>query len=202
MCIYDQNLKGNIRFMKKISNHNDMVYGLSSNWSRKHHSELDPVYDPIIENFRYSICVENMDHFMDYFNSRIPRGKPYIYYGYLNRIDSPRNNLEIQYSIKDRDIEFDISGGLYNLFCVLLLIQESNNLSKNDPKFKIDDRVLTNFGKAFIYDYILDIKNNEIEYVCGVGDYRSRYDDSIEYRSIPSSHIKFDRDHKIDKILK
>jgi hypothetical protein len=83
-----------------------------------------------------------------------------------------------------------------------LLINESLFLSTNDPKFLRGDSVMTNFGKAFIYDYLYDIESDGIEYVCGMGDFVEEYSESIDYRSIIGNDIRFDRNYKIDKILK
>lgn len=193
LCMYDQNMKGNIRFMIKKSN--DLSSGLES------------IYDPIIDNLKYSVSTDNVDSLIHHFNSRLKFGKPYIYYGYLSKLENPNSSLEINYDVINimsggNSVEFDICGGLYNIFSTLLLINESLFLSTSDPKFLRGDCVMTNFGKAFVYDYLYDIKSDGIEYVCGMGDFVEEYSESIEYRSIIGDDIRFDRNYKIDKILK
>ncbi len=185
--MYDQNMRGNIRFMVKKMD--DVSY------------ELESIYDPLISGFRYSVDVDNVDGFLEHFDSRLNIGKPYIYYGYLSRIELPNPNLEVTYSVCEGVVNFDMSGGLYNIFTTLMLVGESLFLSKEVPKFNLEDRVITNFGNGYIYDYIYDVRNEDIEYVCCLDGIS--YSDSLsEFRSIDGDSIKVDRDYKIDKILK
>lgn len=198
ISIYDQNMDGNIRFMFKRFDGD--AY------------ELESIYDPTIYGFRYSISVDDINKFFDHFNSRLKIGKEYIKYGYLSRIVDPNQNLEISQIVSDskNSIDFDISGSLYRIFITLLLINESSFVSKNIPKFAINDRVITNFGNGCVFDYIYDVKNDNIEYVCLIDPDPYMPLSKMSTPTIPSTNVfrsigfdrlRIDRDHKIEKIL-
>ena len=186
-CIYDQNNRNNIRF---FSNSARLV------------NNLESIYDPLIFNFKYTISSKNIDKLLEHFNSRsnlvIQYDKPYVGYFYLNSSEKPNSEIDFIYEIINDTITFIINGGLYKIFLLTMLICESNVISKGENKFVIGDSILSNFGRSRIEDYLYDVKNDSIEYVC----FFNNSSDEGEFRSLEEKDIRFDRDKKIDNILK
>ena len=181
-CMYDQNESNNIEFFHIVRN--------------EVRTERMSIIDPIVNNFNFSVRVVDVDKFFNHFKDRLGNDKKFIHLKKSSEDINTWTNWSIDKHIVGDTISFTLTGGLYRIFLVVLLICESVVISRKLPKFSLGDRVVTNFGKSIIYDYIYDVENDDIEYVCLLSE--------IDYdpRSFPESSIKFDRDDKIDKILK
>ena len=177
---YDQTMRGSISIFSRDTN--------------------EDVYDPLIENFIYKLNIPNIDNFINHYNQRIDIGKPFIYYKHLNKIEHPRKDLVSKLKIENKDIHFHVSGSLYNIFSIMMIIHESECVSRFNPKFKNSDVAITNFGNAMIEDYSYDPTSNSIDYICSFQGIN--YAEKLDFRSIPGEFLKHDRNFKIDSIIK
>lgn len=183
-CMYNRNTSNNIEFFDIFRN--------------EVRTERISIIDPMIDNFKFSVCVGDVDIFFNHFSRQLGNDKQFIHLKLLSKLEDPNTwrGWSIDKHIVDDTVSFTLSGGLYRIFLTVLLICESSVISKKSPKFSLGDRVVTNFGKSIVCDYIYDHENDDIEYVCVLEE--RDYDP----RSFPEKSIKFDRDDKIDKILK
>lgn len=120
-----------------------------------------------------------------------------------NKFANKPFGLEIDHSEYGEYIKFTMSGSVDNIFKASLSILESESFIRNPPMFNIGDRIIHNTMNFLIVDYIYDVVDDTLNYVCKKF---INLNDGIEidddYRIVKSSDVRSDRNYIIDSIIR
>mgnify|MGYP001378240403 CR=1 FL=1 len=107
--------------------------------------------------------------------------------------------------ILDRSVHLRMFGGIESVFTSVLSLLESRSFIINTPRFKIGDRIIHNSMNFLIIDYIYDVLDNNLNYVCRrfktINTYVIFENGPIDYRVIKDSESNPDRGYLIDQII-
>ncbi len=145
---------------------------------------------------------DNDDKLFEYLKTCLNKEREWVRIDY-NKFTNKPFGLEIEHSESGEQIEFIMSGSADSIFKASLSILESESFIRNPPMFNIGDRIIHNTMNFLIMDYIYDVVDDTLNYVCKKF---INLNDGIEidddYRIVKSSDARSDRNHIIDSIIR
>lgn len=153
------------------------------------------------KRMEYSLNVDDIDGFMEYFNLCSIKDREWINIDYNKFIGCPFD-LDIDINQSDGVISFSMFGSIDKIFKTILSILEAESFIKNPPKFKIDDRIIYNTMTFLVTDYIYDVEDKTMSYVCmELTELNNLTIISESYRIIGNSDAGSDRNFLINSII-
>ena len=108
---------------------------------------------------------DNDDKLFEYLKTCLNKEREWVRIDY-NKFTNKPFGLEIEHSESGEQIEFIMSGSADSIFKASLSILESESFIRNPPMFNIGDRIIHNTMNFLIMDYIYDVVDDTLNYVC------------------------------------